>query len=125
MSTLYYCLSFLLGKLALCEVAAMFDGSMLMQLKKECGGLQTLLRNQHQVFQGGLHSTCVCVVLCVCGVYVYVCGVCMCFCGLLWVCMYNRLTMFTFNKHLWILWLYLRESLVCVCIYQLFRTTEY
>ncbi|XP_077995861.1 putative tRNA (uracil-O(2)-)-methyltransferase [Glandiceps talaboti] len=39
------------GKLPLPQVAAMFDHSILGQLKNECGGLQTLLRNSHQVFQ--------------------------------------------------------------------------
>ena len=44
----FYCV----GKLMLCEVADMLGSEVLLQLKKECGGLQTLLRNQHQVFQG-------------------------------------------------------------------------
>ena len=30
----------------------MFDKKVLAQLKKEFGGLQTLLRNEHQVFNG-------------------------------------------------------------------------
>ncbi len=40
------------GELTLGEVAAIFSSEVLRQLKKECGGLQTLLRNQHQVFKG-------------------------------------------------------------------------
>ena len=44
--------------MTLSEVAAMFDKEVLQGLRKEFGGLQTLLRNQHQVFQG---SVCMCV----------------------------------------------------------------
>lgn len=40
------------GKLLLPDVAALLDREVLHKLKKECGGLQTLLRNQHQVFRG-------------------------------------------------------------------------
>ncbi|XP_006822996.1 putative tRNA (uracil-O(2)-)-methyltransferase [Saccoglossus kowalevskii] len=39
------------GKIPLPEVAKLFDSNILKQLKNECGGLQTLLRNSHQVFQ--------------------------------------------------------------------------
>ncbi|XP_064618763.1 probable tRNA (uracil-O(2)-)-methyltransferase isoform X2 [Lineus longissimus] len=38
------------GSVPLGEVAKMFDKSSLGQLKNECGGLQTLLRNKHQIF---------------------------------------------------------------------------
>lgn len=41
------------GRLHLSKAAGMFDREVLSQLKRECGGLQTLLRNCHQVFQGG------------------------------------------------------------------------
>jgi len=44
--------------MSLREIAALFDREVLQGLKKEFGGLQTLLRNQHQVFQG---SVCMCV----------------------------------------------------------------
>lgn len=40
------------GRLHLREAAQMFGGEILSQLKKECGGLQTLLRNWPQVFHG-------------------------------------------------------------------------
>ncbi|XP_054437802.1 probable tRNA (uracil-O(2)-)-methyltransferase [Pteronotus mesoamericanus] len=39
------------GSLSLAEVARMLDGETLRRLKRECGGLQTLLRNSHQVFE--------------------------------------------------------------------------
>lgn len=42
------------GSLPLEEVAALFDRATLEQLKEECGGVQTLLRNHHQVFEGAL-----------------------------------------------------------------------
>lgn len=46
------------------EAAGMFDKNVLCQLKKECGGLQTLLRNWHQVFEGVCcHSSNVCIVI--------------------------------------------------------------
>ncbi|XP_017327350.1 probable tRNA (uracil-O(2)-)-methyltransferase [Ictalurus punctatus] len=43
------------GSLSVREVAELLDQSTLQTLKKECGGLQTLLKNNHQVFrvQGG------------------------------------------------------------------------
>ena len=49
------------GQLALSELAAMLDTSTLSQLRNEFGGLQTLLRNQSQVFQGTApnHSLCI------------------------------------------------------------------
>lgn len=34
------------------EVACELAGETLQRLKRECGGLQTLLRNNHQVFEG-------------------------------------------------------------------------
>ncbi|XP_041525429.1 probable tRNA (uracil-O(2)-)-methyltransferase isoform X1 [Microtus oregoni] len=39
------------GSLSLAEVAAELSPETLQQLKRECGGLQTLLRNNHQVFE--------------------------------------------------------------------------
>lgn len=42
------------GKLPIGEVAALFDREMLQELKSECGGLQTLLRNSSHVYQGKL-----------------------------------------------------------------------
>ncbi|XP_074641673.1 putative tRNA (uracil-O(2)-)-methyltransferase [Tubulanus polymorphus] len=38
------------ASIELSQVAKLFDKSCLVQLKKECGGIQTLLRNQHQIF---------------------------------------------------------------------------
>ncbi|XP_006875385.1 PREDICTED: probable tRNA (uracil-O(2)-)-methyltransferase [Chrysochloris asiatica] len=38
------------GSLSLAEVASKLDSETLQRLKRECGGLQTLLRNRHQVF---------------------------------------------------------------------------
>ncbi|XP_065830712.1 probable tRNA (uracil-O(2)-)-methyltransferase isoform X2 [Oscarella lobularis] len=38
------------GSLKLSEAASLFDQDVLVQLKSECGGLQTLLKNQHPVF---------------------------------------------------------------------------
>lgn len=38
--------------LSLTEVARELDRETLQRLKRECGGLQTLLRNSHQVFEG-------------------------------------------------------------------------
>lgn len=40
------------GSLSLEEVAQELDRETLRRLKRECGGLQTLLRNSHQVFEG-------------------------------------------------------------------------
>ena len=40
------------GSLSLTEVASELDPETLQRLKRECGGLQTLLRNNHQVFEG-------------------------------------------------------------------------
>lgn len=44
------------GAMQICEVAKLFDKDTLIQLKHECGGLQTLLRNHHHIFKvaGGL-----------------------------------------------------------------------
>ncbi|XP_076992411.1 putative tRNA (uracil-O(2)-)-methyltransferase isoform X2 [Tamandua tetradactyla] len=39
------------GSLTLAEVASKLDKETLQRLKRECGGLQTLLRNSHQVFE--------------------------------------------------------------------------
>ncbi|XP_037385452.1 probable tRNA (uracil-O(2)-)-methyltransferase [Talpa occidentalis] len=39
------------GSLSLAEVASKLDRGTLQRLKRECGGLQTLLRNSHQVFE--------------------------------------------------------------------------
>ncbi len=41
------------GKLHLNDAAKLFDPETLRQMKKGCGGLQTVLRNCHQVFEGG------------------------------------------------------------------------
>lgn len=46
------------GSLSLAEVAAKLDAETLRRLKRECGGLQTLLRNSHQVFEGKGLSLC-------------------------------------------------------------------
>ncbi|MEQ2281425.1 hypothetical protein AMECASPLE_030145 [Ameca splendens] len=40
------------GSLSVKEVAALLQQETLQLLKKECGGLQTLLKNNHQVFKG-------------------------------------------------------------------------
>lgn len=40
------------GKKALSDVVKLFDKDVLKQLKSECGGLQTLLRNHNSVFNG-------------------------------------------------------------------------
>ena len=42
----------------LSEVAKLFDKSTLLQLKNECGGLQTLLRNHYYVFKGEFNLKC-------------------------------------------------------------------
>ncbi|XP_060511490.2 putative tRNA (uracil-O(2)-)-methyltransferase isoform X2 [Panthera onca] len=39
------------GSLSLADVAGELDGETLRRLKRECGGLQTLLKNNHQVFE--------------------------------------------------------------------------
>ena len=39
-------------EMGLSEVAKLFDKSTLLQLKNECGGLQTLLRNHYYIFKG-------------------------------------------------------------------------
>lgn len=41
-----------LGSLSVHEVAELLDKSTLQTLKNECGGLHTLLKNNHQVFRG-------------------------------------------------------------------------
>ena len=46
------CMQHLVGKLHLNDAVRLFDTSILQQLKQEIGGLQTLLRNHHQIFQG-------------------------------------------------------------------------
>lgn len=40
------------GSLSVGEAAGLLEPQTLQLLKKECGGLQTLLRNHHQVFRG-------------------------------------------------------------------------
>lgn len=40
------------GSLSVSEVARLLQQETLQLLKKECGGLQTLLKNNHQVFRG-------------------------------------------------------------------------
>ncbi|XP_069374675.1 probable tRNA (uracil-O(2)-)-methyltransferase isoform X2 [Paralichthys olivaceus] len=40
------------GSLSVSEVAGLLEQETLQLLKKECGGLQTLLKNNHQVFRG-------------------------------------------------------------------------
>lgn len=40
------------GRLSVREVAELLEQETLQVLKKECGGLQTLLKNNHQVFRG-------------------------------------------------------------------------
>lgn len=40
------------GSLSVSEVAGLLEQQTLQLLKKECGGLQTLLKNNHQVFRG-------------------------------------------------------------------------
>ena len=47
------------GGMPLEQVAGMFDSATLQHLKQEYGGLQTLLRNHHQVFEGVLCCVCV------------------------------------------------------------------
>ena len=49
---LYFPPLFTSGRLHLNDVAALIDKSTLARLKKEYGGLQTLLRNHCQVFEG-------------------------------------------------------------------------
>lgn len=44
------------GSLSLAEVAAELNPETLQRLKCECGGLQTLLRNSHQVFEGKIYE---------------------------------------------------------------------
>lgn len=45
------------GSLSVSEVAALLGTQTLQLLKKECGGLQTLLKNNHQVFRGTYTET--------------------------------------------------------------------
>ena len=49
---------FYLGQMELPEVAKLFDKSTLLQLKNECGGLQTLLRNHYYIFKGEFKLDC-------------------------------------------------------------------
>jgi hypothetical protein len=44
--------AFVSGSVSLNEVGAMFDKDILLQLKKECGGIQTVLKNCPDVFYG-------------------------------------------------------------------------
>ena len=46
----------LLGAVPLGDIANMFDKSTLQELKSECGGMQTLLRNHSHIFQGDLRD---------------------------------------------------------------------
>lgn len=52
MYLLKYLQYFLLGRITLKEAAKLIDSSLLLQLRQEHGGLQTLLRNHYQVFVG-------------------------------------------------------------------------
>lgn len=45
------CVTLPTESLSLAEVAQQLDRATLQRLKSECGGLQTLLRNSHQVFE--------------------------------------------------------------------------
>lgn len=47
------------GSLSLAEVAAELSSETLQRLKRECGGLQTLLRNRHQVFEGKISEVAI------------------------------------------------------------------
>lgn len=51
-SLIIYFNSFLKGKLHICEIPDLIDRDLLMILRNECGGLQTLLRNYCQIFEG-------------------------------------------------------------------------
>ena len=42
------------GSLSLSEVVELFEKETLLQLKSQCGGLQTLLRNHGHIFKGKL-----------------------------------------------------------------------
>ncbi len=44
---------YLPGQLPLNRAVMLLDAAVLNRLKREFGGLQTLLRNEHQVFEGG------------------------------------------------------------------------
>lgn len=44
------------GSLSVSEVVGLLGQETLRLLKKECGGLQTLLRNNHQVFRGSFSA---------------------------------------------------------------------
>ncbi|XP_041842575.1 probable tRNA (uracil-O(2)-)-methyltransferase isoform X2 [Melanotaenia boesemani] len=44
------------GSLSVNEVAGMLEQETLQLLKKECGGLQTLLKNNHQVFRDNIYT---------------------------------------------------------------------
>ena len=50
----YY--SFLTGIVPLGDVVKLFDKDILKQLKSECGGLQTLLKNHNSIFHGNVIS---------------------------------------------------------------------
>ena len=45
-------LFFFPGKMTMKEVVELFDSDVMKQLKNECGGLKTLLKNANQVFEG-------------------------------------------------------------------------
>ena len=70
----------LTGKVHLNEAVKMFDHDVLRELKREFGGLQTLLRNEHQVFQG----------VCVCGRCVYGGWLTIAFISLLRICLVHN-----------------------------------
>ena len=46
------------GEVGLAEVAKLFEKSTLLELKNECGGLQTLLRNHYYIFKGQFNLEC-------------------------------------------------------------------
>ncbi len=56
----YACVG-VVGKETFSRLCGQLDGSVLKQMKQECGGLKTLLRNHWQVFVGmlpTLHHVC-------------------------------------------------------------------
>ena len=55
----YYAFS-VAGTIALGDVIKLFDAETLKRLKSECGGMQTLLRNNHQLFHGQCSESIVC-----------------------------------------------------------------
>ena len=53
----FWTLFCLIGQLLLSRAVTLLDADVLGKLKREFGGLQTLLRNEHQVFKGKLVGT--------------------------------------------------------------------